>query len=126
MKQLSFLETTEFTKDRKGFNEQLKVNPPKTQEELRKMEMSYLEPTPLPDPTKARTFTKGNKKLNIESYLHKILLYFHNTDDYELFKKHVKVNTYIEENAYDLALIMKLLQAYDDGRIGEEVLNGKT
>ena len=116
MKELPFFKNNE-EKNRKGFMNLLKENPSLSEEDRRKAELEFLTPHKNPDPTKERTFTKPRTKINVETYIHKIMLYFHKEEDYQLFRKYVKVNDYIESNTYDMKLITAFFTALEKGTI---------
>ena len=80
--------------------------------EQRQLELEHLIPhTPI-DPTKERSFIGSSKRVDIDKYLNKVTVYFRKESDFKTFCKHVKVNTYQEQNTYDVELLITLLKEH--------------
>lgn len=81
----------------------------KSKEEVRELEQKMLVPTKLPPVTSPKTMDR----------LHElgVRIVFPDTDAMELFKRHFKVLTYVENNVPNIKLLLLLLKELDEGRI---------
>lgn len=84
------------------------VKKTKTKKELRELEMRLLRPKP---------FQKYKGKLPGKTTFKKrcLLLTFKSKKQIEIWARHFKVNTYIENNTYDVDFIIELFRLMDEG-----------
>lgn len=81
----------------------------KTKKEIRQLEERMLAPTKLP-PAVTQSPTDRLRDLGV-----KIML--PNQEAMELFKRHFKILTYVENNVADISLLLAFLKELDEGRI---------
>ncbi len=82
----------------------------KSKTEIREIEMKLLVPRPIPKYT-------GPAPRDVDFKLRAIKFVFRNRDEVELIKRHVKVSHYVENNSQDVAVIVAIFKAIDEGRI---------
>lgn len=82
----------------------------KTKKEVRQLEQTMLVPDKLPPFTKPKTHKDSVTERSVR-------LVFPDQKSFDLFKKHFKVSTYKENNALDISLLIRLLEALDAGKI---------
>ena len=99
------------TRERGIMSRFMKLIKGKSKEEVRDIELALLKPAPLPK--------YGGKKSSAQSkwLAESITFSFPNKDIVERLGKFIKINTYIENNSYDIALFIEVLKLLENGTL---------
>jgi len=90
----------------------------KTKTEMRELEMRLLRPRPL------RRY-KGKRPGQTAFKKRCMLLTFKSNSTVKAWARHFKVNTYVENNTYDVDFLVELFRLMDDGQIKWDRKNKK-